>query len=245
MSAPFVVLNGLGGRLVNLGDLFARIPDAIVLSVATRDYNEMDPHRCLCGWALREQIALASGVDADSVVPDPGTVVQRCAAAFGGEWVEWATVFSGVTDHHAPAIEAAWVNRIEEALETSDVRPIVYNTKRKRVTLPPDLYDALELAAFAFGGVGAGRYGAFDDSAVDGAPVNAVEAGHAVPVCAVGLEAFAGTPGDWWRLLKPNTVFASDQAVRSVNRAKGVYPGSSRITFEEWVSELNIRRGDA
>lgn len=100
--------------------LFQRIPDDIVLSVATRDLALLEGTRCLCGWALRESIARASNVDAGDVDLNCAvgfrTISEGTARAFGGRHSDWSEVFYGVAGPESRTIERAWVDRIDEAV---------------------------------------------------------------------------------------------------------------------------------
>lgn len=99
-----------------------RLPDRIVLAVMGRDLDLADGERCLCGWALREKIAELKNVGASTVrttdAPDGGWHVPiACANQFGGDELEWEAVFVGATNHEElPVIEAAWVQRVDEAV---------------------------------------------------------------------------------------------------------------------------------
>jgi hypothetical protein len=256
-----LIISTWAGRPVNLGDLFAPIPDDVVLSVATRDLDLGEADRCLCGWVLREQLARAAGVDASEQTVDSFRVVGGCVEAFGGDYDAWSAVFRGVTNYRARIIEEAWTNRVLDALEIADAPPIVYNTRRPQLVLPADVYDTLELSAFAHGGIGADSYNTGNDSATEyvddeggllgrfGRPADGAESpALGAPVCAVGHAAFAAIPRrfGWYNLINGNTIDENDEAVMHINKRKGktgaeVY---NRVTFEEWVSELNIRRGD-
>lgn len=112
----------------------------------------------------------------------------------------------------------------------------------KRV-LPADVYDALELSALAFGGIGAGRLH-------DG-----VHAGNC-PVCIYGHAIFANNCYGLFDRNNPietaldnmgkagDDYFAplvSDGAVLAINSRLG-RPANSRVTFKEWCKELNVTR---
>lgn len=105
--------------------------------------------------------------------------------------------------------------------------------KRKSVkrVLPADVYDALELSALAFGGIGGGRY------YKQGTPVS--------PYCAVGHASFLDTDcsREAWSAWKTGgiTERVNDEAVRAINTRLGK-PAHSRVTFKEWCKELNVTR---
>lgn len=92
-----------------------RIPDDIVLSVATREIVDISPSQCVCGWAIRESIARAANMPAEEVIVT-FPVTWRCENAFGGTDEEWSAIFLGICDEaQAPRIEAAFVIRVMEA----------------------------------------------------------------------------------------------------------------------------------
>lgn len=100
-------------------------------------------------------------------------------------------------------------------------------TSMKRV-LPPDVYDALEFSALAFGGIGAGSWGEPD-----------------YPVCSIGHLVAAEVPGVNLMSRPPVVPVSEDEnddAVRRINRRKKK-SGTSRVTFSEWCRELGIVRG--
>lgn len=99
--------------------------------------------------------------------------------------------------------------------------------KTQRV-LPADVYDALELSALIFGGVGGNNMFAKDGC----------------PLCIHGHAAFLWN-GDVGDALYATgiTTFENDGAVQNVNRSEG-RPPYDRISFEEWCAALNVIRGD-
>jgi hypothetical protein len=126
---------------------------------------------------------------------------------------------------------------------------------KPRIVLEADVYDTLELSAYAFGGIGGDSYGTDTSSADNNAnsddPDSAVltfvnEFANAEPMCAVGHAAFTVLPGNWWQLLPGGTVTVNDHAVEAINARKGKVGDDryDRVTFEEWVKELKIVRGE-
>ena|SRR6185503_3398691 len=91
-----------------------RIPDDVILSMATREFQMYDPPSCICGWAMREDLLAATGSQGGG---HSGPV--RCAARFGGTEQEWGAIFGGVTDTYGvlPRIEMAFVRRVDEAVQ--------------------------------------------------------------------------------------------------------------------------------
>jgi hypothetical protein len=92
-----------------------RIPDDVILSVATRDLELDHAQTCLCGWAVREAIARASGI-ADADMVEVFGITWKCQDAFGGSSDEWADIFWGVVGGPASEIECAFVERVLEAV---------------------------------------------------------------------------------------------------------------------------------
>lgn len=112
-------------------------------------------------------------------------------------------------------------------------------------TLQKDVYDALELSALVYGGIGKGSYAEPEMEGVRGAPVCAI--GHAreldghypswlseenVVVVALA-EAFGGYG---------NAIAESDDAVR-LELTRPQYLGQTRIPFERWCELLDVVRG--
>jgi hypothetical protein len=106
--------------------------------------------------------------------------------------------------------------------------------------LPADVYDALELSALAYGGIGQPE----------------IHRGEA-PCCLYGhLAEVSGTDSIWE--LRPEIDEAltrpelygyvdgdtSDIAVRKINRSLGK-PVESRVSFKQWCKELGVVRGAA
>jgi hypothetical protein len=98
--------------------------------------------------------------------------------------------------------------------------------------LPADVYDALELSALAFGGVGGGDY----SEGVDHNPC--CIHGHAASAC-------GGMPWQWTFLndmIGVSTV-TSDRAVARINaRLEAAYE-DARVPFSDWCAELGVVRG--
>lgn len=101
--------------------------------------------------------------------------------------------------------------------------------------LSADIYDAIELSARAYGGIGAGSW----DRSEDGERVPFCVHGHADFICG------DASALDVKRVLYAAGISlgANDRAVERVNIRKGVYL-RDRISFEEWTAELNVVRGE-
>ncbi len=96
----------------------ARLPDDIVLAIATRLSPEGmdDGNTCVCGWVIREAIArevLAPAEDQNALRVD---IRENCQQRFGGTWDDWSSVFLGVcADANQSIVEEALMDRIMEA----------------------------------------------------------------------------------------------------------------------------------
>ena len=99
-----------------------RVPDDIILSVATRDVELDSFSDCVCGWVYREMRARAANTDAEvesvgsGLFSTPTRITEGLAAKFGGVEEEWADIFWGV-EWHASEIELAFTDRVLEAVE--------------------------------------------------------------------------------------------------------------------------------
>ena len=104
--------------------------------------------------------------------------------------------------------------------------------------LPAKVYDALQLSALMYGGIGAGVYTVVNTE---------------VPVCMLGhLGARpneATTPEAMTMMTRLGfAIWDNDRAVKAINRRKGIPETllsafEPRVTFEEWCAELGIVRG--
>lgn len=114
-----------------------RIPDNIVLSLATRNFEMTNPASCLTGWALREAVGALRGQPAEDV-PGNQYLWESCSEQFGGTDDEWRRIFDGVccagdsekknsagycmgcgggdTHGHLPLIEEAFARRVAECV---------------------------------------------------------------------------------------------------------------------------------
>jgi hypothetical protein len=106
------------------------LPDQVVLDVAGRDLVMSDSRQCLCGWALRASMALASGGDpaddkyADECVWGLYEVPDALARRYGGTVEDWALIFGGVASHlYREAIEEAFTLRLLEAVNGTTPEP--------------------------------------------------------------------------------------------------------------------------
>ena len=103
-------------------------------------------------------------------------------------------------------------------------------TQRKRV-LPADIYDALELSAEAYGGIGACRE---RDWLSGGTPYCVMGHARELHLSVYGeLQAVLGGP-------RP----MNDMAVVAINRAAG-RPARDRVPFQVWAEKLHVVRGEA
>ena len=109
-------------------------------------------------------------------------------------------------------------------------------TATKRV-LPADVYDALEMSALAYGGIGARHWTDAGSTGYGADPLD-------VPFCISG-HARACDPS---RTVNAElhhadiSIVTNDTAVRAINaRKRG--PLTARVTFAEWCAELGVERG--
>lgn len=92
-----------------------RIPDDVILSMATRPIDLRNAYECVCGWAAREAVARERGVSADEfrdtwVVPD-------LIRLMGGDQREWSRVNGAVENYESgDALEDAFVERVLECV---------------------------------------------------------------------------------------------------------------------------------
>lgn len=95
-----------------------RIPDDIVLSMATRGIDVNNGNVCICGWAIREAVGRAAGRDAaDTPVADILSIRRDLARRFGGTEQEWDNLYFDVGYYggKVSVVEAAFVTRVMEA----------------------------------------------------------------------------------------------------------------------------------
>jgi hypothetical protein len=93
-----------------------RIPDDIILSIASREVVPIQCSQCICGWGAREALARVRGVDADDILRVDGFEFETwktCHQVFGGEVNEWCDVFTDI--YSGPDVEDAFVTRVMEA----------------------------------------------------------------------------------------------------------------------------------
>lgn len=116
----------------NFLDTLRRLPDDIVLDMATREFRMTEASSCVCGWAL--QVALDKLIGAPESRPHSllrDQVPATLALLFGGAQDEWDAMYYGVLPRHAlrpefftygdhvADIELAFVERVAEAVEAS------------------------------------------------------------------------------------------------------------------------------
>lgn len=100
--------------------------------------------------------------------------------------------------------------------------------------LPADVYDALELSAWEFGGIGASEW----------------EDAVGRPLCIHGHRRFiTENLEQHWEVGQALyaaglSMDANDHAVRAINARYGA-PPNARVPFNKWCKELNVVRGEA
>jgi hypothetical protein len=99
-----------------------RLPDDVVLDMATREFEMGLGDTCVCGWALRAGLSLANGETPDEVQLFGGpslrdtAVTEDLAKEFGGQRGEWEDIWDGVCMGDLPDIELAFAIRLDEAV---------------------------------------------------------------------------------------------------------------------------------
>lgn len=108
-----------------------RLPDDVVLDMATREFAMHSEDACLCGWALRASLSRLDGKAPEEFSgddwDDPNTDTE-IVRLFGGTPDEWRDIYVGVTeksdnmwDYYVgrrgklPEIERAFIERVAEA----------------------------------------------------------------------------------------------------------------------------------
>lgn len=99
-----------------------RVPDDIVLSVATREMEMSSGETCLCGWFVKEQVGRLLNMDPEAVDPFadvPGIRAfspnYKASEMFGGGWEEWSSLYNGA-EWDTSAVEEAFVERVLECV---------------------------------------------------------------------------------------------------------------------------------
>lgn len=103
------------------------LPKHVILEIAGSELDLLVGNYCVCGLAYKSAIAKALKVDITDVDSHMhrGTdesIPSACARVFGGTPVEWADIYFGVTNQNMPAIELAFVQRLQECLYPSEAR---------------------------------------------------------------------------------------------------------------------------
>ena len=106
----------------------------------------------------------------------------------------------------------------------------------RRIVLPRDVYDTLELSAYAYGGIGGGSL----TSNRNGDPYCA----HGLAEFACGRNAGEISPVEAALYDAHIGVIQNDEAVETINRRNG-RDDWHRVSFEEWAAELGIVRGES
>lgn len=72
-----------------------RLPDEVVLDMATREFTMSRADFCLCGWAMRAALSQANGKTPEEF--DDFGFPSDMAERFGGTEDEWRAIYLGVT----------------------------------------------------------------------------------------------------------------------------------------------------
>ena len=91
-----------------------RVPDDVILSAATREFDMWAGDTCVCGWVVREALGRLNGTDAaQQDVFFSHHVAQQ---QFGGTREEWGRIYGSVTyPSGLAAVEEAFTLRVMEA----------------------------------------------------------------------------------------------------------------------------------
>lgn len=93
-----------------------RIPDGIILDMASREIVMQGQNSCICGWAIRESLGLAAG-RTEPAAWHGRELEEEMADRFGGTEEEWAEV--AYWGNGMPALEEAFARRVQEAVARS------------------------------------------------------------------------------------------------------------------------------
>lgn len=110
-----------------------RIPDEIVLSIETRPLLLYAGEFCICGWAVREGLARAKGVDATEINIvnfSRRSYFNNLVTLYGGNPKEWRHIYFGVVtrkgrfwfESPSKAIGRLWEERVAAAYRAIPVR---------------------------------------------------------------------------------------------------------------------------
>jgi hypothetical protein len=96
-----------------------RIPDDVILSMATRPINLNSAAECVCGWAAREIVARQQNIDAEDAAPfDPtGVLADTLGDDAADWWGEWSRINgAGPGEESGDELEEAFVERVLECV---------------------------------------------------------------------------------------------------------------------------------
>jgi hypothetical protein len=93
-----------------------KLPDDIVLDLATRELELNNPQRCVCGWAVRASLGKLQDRDPARVNMEDVDEAEWLNQSYGFGDVTWHEIFDGVVEAlEAPVIEEALRIRVIEA----------------------------------------------------------------------------------------------------------------------------------
>jgi hypothetical protein len=100
-----------------------RIPDAIILDMATRRIDLFFSRSCICGWAMQATFNAPTDYDAWYLthalsVRSRDEYFLRLVETYGGTPKQWYTLYRGIMDKTA-IVEAAFMDRVLEAVDNS------------------------------------------------------------------------------------------------------------------------------
>lgn len=90
-----------------------RIPDDVILAMASRDIEPSNAFKCVCGWAARELHSKLNGTDADNNTGEI-FVTEYLAEQLGGNWLDINGAFT--TTDSLDALEKAFTDRVSEVV---------------------------------------------------------------------------------------------------------------------------------
>lgn len=95
---------------------FRLMPDEVVLDLCTRSLVMGSEIKCVCGWALRAEIARVADRAPERIrLNYGGYAPTECAERFGGTREEWMAIYYGVlAGGELVKIENALVKRLDE-----------------------------------------------------------------------------------------------------------------------------------
>lgn len=92
-------------------DTLRRIPDDVILAMASRDIQPSNTFECVCGWAARELHSKLNGTDADNNTGEV-RITAYLAEQLGGNWHSINGAY--IDDDILVDLENAFTDRVSE-----------------------------------------------------------------------------------------------------------------------------------